>query len=1073
MITPTTKLSAILAFHWPIQLEFWHWGYGVAFLVCVAIVVVLGMRSLAGLGRARKWVAIGARTLVLLLLFLIICGVRWSRMHHDLELLVVRDISGSTKQFKDYAGPTLDDAFKKYLKELAEKKRKAADDRIGEIVFDQVALTDAPLSRDLVTEAAAIHDSALEGQTDAASALELALATFGPDAMHRILLIWDGNQTLGNVDPVVARAKSMNIPIDVMPLKYSVTNEVLMERFVGPSWKRENEPFDVDLFVRSTNVTDVQGKLEFQVNGQLIPLQKDGKTWRMETLHPGLNRIPVRLPGYPAGTIQFKATIDGQEIQGGLAGTNTKADTLLDNNVSEGFTVIKGKGKILYVDNTTDDNGARGPGKLLADALAEEGIELETIDVGQFETKTAVSLQSYDAIIMQNVPHGQGGLDDVHDKMLASYVHDMGGGLVMIGGKDSYGAGGWQNTKTEEILPVNMEIPAQRQMPKGALVLIMHSCEMPNGNYWGEQCALQAIKALSERDEIGVISYGWNGMAGGGGGIGGAQWDFPLNDKGSGEKVEAAIKRMQLGDMPSFDDALNLALNGTGPNAPSLMRSDARQKHIIIISDGDPQGPQAALYKALQDNKISVSTVTVYPHNIDPTSGVAPVMKEIAERLKGRYYGPIDKNPSQLPQIFIKEATVVRRSLIFEKDPLNVKVGEKGNQLLKGMNIIPPVRGMVLTSRKNNPQIEVPLVAGDNNDPILASWQTGLGKVVAFTSDATNRWSNYWAASGMYGKFWAQVVRSVARPPMSTDFDLRVTQNGNVGKVVVEAVNKDSGFINFLNLSGDVVNPNSKASPIRLTQVGPGVYEGTFPIKDAGNYITMLHYTGAGNQRGFLLGGVSNSTSPETRDLQSNDSLLEEIADRTGGRVIPAFDTNTDLFSRENLPVASSPLPVWDVLMPFLLALIIIDVAVRRIAWDWASTKRMAAAAGAYVRSFTTVRKVEHSEQTMGALKQVRGQVAEQRFKPSGDAAAGGASTTPPLTPSRPDPKAKFEAKPGQGVSGDISQVVGGASDKPLPKAPQKIQPKGAQPEINTMGGLMAAKKRAQDKIKDKEQEGQ
>jgi hypothetical protein len=151
--------------------------------------------------------------------------------------------------------------------------------------------------------------------------------------------------------------------------------------------------------------------------------------------------------------------------------------------------------------------------------------------------------------------------------------------------------------------------------------------------------------------------------------------------------------------------------------------------------------------------------------------------------------------------------------------------------------------------------------------------------------------------------------------------------------------------------------------------------------------------------------------------------------------------------------------------MPFLLALIIIDVAVRRIAWDWASTKRMAAAAGAYVRSFTTTRKIEHSEQTMGALKQVRGQVAEQRFKPGSESTSGAA---PPPVPSRPDPKAKFEAK--QGVSGDISQVVGGATDKPLPTAPKKIQPKGTQPETNTMGGLMAAKKRAQDKIKDKEE---
>src|SRR5436190_21818298 len=165
--------------------------------------------------------------------------------------------------------------------------------------------------------------------------------------------------------------------------------------------------------------------------------------------------------------------------------------------------------------------------------------------------------------------------------------------------------------------------------------------------------------------------------------------------------------------MPSFDDALNLALNGTGPKAPSLINSDARQKHIIVISDGDPQAPNAKLYADLAANKVSVSTVTVFPHTLG-TGGVAPVMEEMAVKLKGRFYGPIEKNPSQLPQIFIKEATVVRRSLIFEKDPLPLKLTQSSSDLIKGLGQIPPVRGMVLTSKKNNPQIDVPLVAGEN-----------------------------------------------------------------------------------------------------------------------------------------------------------------------------------------------------------------------------------------------------------------------------------------------------------------------------------------------------------------------
>jgi uncharacterized membrane protein len=1071
-----------LAAQWPIQLEYLRWWQaGVLFGACAIPILWLGVRSLAGLGPVRKWVAIGARLGVLALLVLIIAGVRWTRQHRDLELLVVRDISASAKQFKNFVGTSFEETWKQYLKEMSDRKHKEGDqDRIGEIVFDESPMIDALPSTQLQTEAAAIRDPAMENQTDAAAALELALATFRPDTMRRLLLVWDGNQTLGNIEQVVSRAKSMQIPIDVVPLSYTINNEVLMERFVGPTWKRENEPFTIEVFIRSTNITEVTGKLEVKLDDQPLKLDPaSNANHKVVTLKPGLNRFPVTVPGVSAGVKRFKATFEGQEVQGGIAGgPGGKIDTLSQNNVSEGFTVVQGKGKILYIDNARDDREGLGPGQLLAQAMAAEGINLEVKDVGGFP-KDVVELQGYDAIVLHNVPYGLGGLDAEKDRMLAKYVHDMGGGLVMIGGKDSYGAGGWQGTKTEEILPVNMEIPAQRQMPKGALVLVMHSCEMPRGNYYGEMCAIAAVKALSDRDEIGVISFGFGG---GGRGIGGSQWDFPLAEKGDGLKVEAAIKRMQLGDMPSFDDSLNLAINGTGPNAPALKNSDARQKHIIIISDGDPVAPQPNIYADLQKNKISVSTVTVYPHHIDPQSGVAPTMREIAEKTGGRYYGPIDSNPNQLPQIFIKEATVVRRSLIFEKDPLPVKFGRSSSDLVKGIEKFPNLRGMVLTSRKNSPQIEVPLVANENNDPVLAHWQAGLGKVVAFTSDATERWGAYWAGSGMYQKFWAQVIRSVARPPMSTDFDIRITTEGTKAKVVVEAINKEAGYLNFLNVRGLGVRPNLKTEDVRLVQTGPGLYETEIDAKDAGNYIFMLNYTGAGNQSGRIMGGFAQNVSPEMRDLSSNETLLTQIAERTGGRVISPFDNTVNLFSRAGLPTASSPLPVWDVLIPFLLALIIIDVAIRRIAWDWMATKRTATSAANWVRSFTTTRKVEQreAEQTLGALKQVRESVAEQKFKVPGEhggqqggggaGASGGATSAPPA---RPNPKAKFEAR--EGVQGDISQVVGGATNKPVPSAPKgKVTPKGQQPEAggNTMGGLMAAKKRAQEKIREREQDG-
>ena len=211
----------------------------------------------------------------------------------------------------------------------------------------------------------------------------------------------------------------------------------------------------------------------------------------------------------------------------------------------------------------------------MADDLAREGISLDETrtTVDQFPNGI-VDLQNYDAVILVNVPRGPGGLSEDQQKMLAIYVHDMGGGLVMIGGDQAFGAGGWGGSKLEEVLPVNMDIPAQRQIPKGALVMVMHACEFPDGNYYGQQCCIKAIETLSAMDEVGIVSFSWNGN--------GSVWDFPLAAKGDGSKPIAAAKRMNVGDMPSFEESMTVALNGSQGNKVLTTVVHPSQDHHVV-----------------------------------------------------------------------------------------------------------------------------------------------------------------------------------------------------------------------------------------------------------------------------------------------------------------------------------------------------------------------------------------------------------------------------------------------------------------------------------------------------------
>lgn len=1058
-------MPPILALVWPLNFEYLRgWQAMLLFVALAAPILLLGIRSLAGLGPVRRWVAVGARLLVLLAFVLIIAGARWQRENKKLEVMVLRDISESTNLVRDFPAKSLAASVEEYLRGVSDIKAKPPEDLIGVISFQENSLIDAVPGERLALDTRAIRPPGRG--TDVASAIQLALATLRRDSMHRLLLIWDGNQTTGDLETALAAAAAQRVPIDVMPLKYDVSNEVLVERFIAPTWKRENEPFTIEVILRSTNALPTAGKLTVLRNERpmdLDPAQDGIQAARRVTLNPGRNVERITVPPLQdPGVHTFHATFEGENVtienprQAHGSAVGLPGDTLLQNNAADAFTFVRGKGKILYIDNVPD-----GRGKILRDALKQEGIALdeERTSIDQFP-RSLLDLQNYDAVILANVPRGADGLDTDQEKMLATYVHDMGGGLVMVGGPDSFGAGGWGGSELEKVLPVNMDIPAQRQLPKGALVLIMHSCEMPDGNYWGEQCAIKAVETLSPRDEIGVISYDW--------GRGGSQWDFPLSEKGDGSKVISAIKNMKLGDMPSFDDSMEVALHGKG-GVGGLLKSDARQKHVIIISDGDPQRPNDRLVKEYTDAKVSASTVSVYPHDTSD-QGLPPNMQFIAKLLKGRAYGPINGNFSQLPQIFIKEATVVRRSLIHEEAKgIPLKLPPSSSDMVKGVSEFPSVFGLVLTSRKNNPQIEMPIVAGVHNDPVLAHWQTGLGRAAAFTSDAHNKWLANWIGSAMFPKFWAQVVRTVARPPLSAEFDVQTTQTADgKGKIVVEALSRDSAFLNFLSIAGTVIGPDMKPRSVRLVQTGPGTYQGEFEANDPGNYVSVLNYQGAAGKSGAMLTGMAVNASPELRDLKSNDAALRQAAERTGGRLLDPFNVaSADLFTREGLVRTASPLPIWDILIPILLGLIILDVAIRRIAWDWIATKRFALATAEKVRGFTVVRRVETRE-SLDALKRVREEVAQTQFKV--DEAAVSTSGSEDVV-SRPDPRSKFESK--SRVEGDITQLVGGATDKPVPPPPKKIEPKGAPrgPGEHT-SSLLQAKRRAQQKIKEKEQEG-
>ena len=274
-VTQLQTAQAALAWTSPVHLEYFRWYTALLLFVAIgAPIVLLGMRSLSGLGPVRKWVAIGARLAVLLLFILILGGIRWVRQHKTVEVMALRDVSPSTIHVRNFPGETLQKAIEDYLTTLSKDPGKKPKDTIGLIRFQDQASVDAMPAEVLRYDTRAIPRKG--SGTDASAAIQLALATMGKDAMHRLLLIWDGNQTAGDIEGAIAQASSQGVPIDVMPLKYDVQNEVMIERMVAPAVKRENEPYTIDVIIRSTNAIAVTGKLTVLHQGR--PMDLDPST---------------------------------------------------------------------------------------------------------------------------------------------------------------------------------------------------------------------------------------------------------------------------------------------------------------------------------------------------------------------------------------------------------------------------------------------------------------------------------------------------------------------------------------------------------------------------------------------------------------------------------------------------------------------------------------------------------------------------------------------------------------------------------------------------------------------------
>jgi uncharacterized membrane protein len=886
----------------------------------------MSYRSLAGLGPVRRTMAILFRTAVITLIVLALAELQSVRRTDRLTTMFLLDVSNSMP--KEQQKAALD-----YVTEASRKRRR--DDMAGLVVFGREPRVEVPPAPSELN-ALGVESMLDTENTDLGAAVKLALAAFPEDTARRIVVISDGNENRGNLLEQALVAKSLGVQVDVLPIDYFYDREVLVEKVSIPPDVKKGEKVNINVVIRASEPTRGTLQVIQKADNTSAPAPGNEQPQPVE-LQRGVNVFTLKQLITEPNFYTFSAEFNPEKGSG---------DRRAINNRAEGFTHARGKAQVLMIEGTAGEHAE------LVKALREKEIEVKVLTAPRIDGSGGVGgdplpidlaqLQPYDSVILANVP--KEAFTESQHQLLASNCHDMGAGLVMLGGPDSFGAGGWMNTPVEKALPVDMQIKALKVQGIGAMVLIMHASEIAEGNYWQKVVAKAAISSLSSYDYAGMLH--WEGQE---------AWLFSLRAIGTGRATMLrAVDRMTPGDMPDFDPSLQMAMKGLNGIR------DAMSKHIVVISDGDPTPPSARVISQLAASKITVTAVLTAAHGNDP--GAMSIMRNLAVRTKGRFYNVT--NPRALPRIYQKEARSISRPLIFEQStPWAPKLNYPITEPIMGFNEgdFPAITGLVLTSPKENELVEIPLVsplpAGQVN-PLLAHWTYGLGRSVAFTSDAGRRWTKAWADWKSYAAFWSQVIRWSMRPADRGNLTLNVRREEGRIKVVVDALDKENQFLNFLRIQGNVVNPDLKSAPVELVQTAPGRYEATIENADAsGNYFVNLGYKGADKLQGVISTGVSVPYSDEYRELRSNPTTLETIATLTDGQSVswktlpdgrvdlPHTVAGADHFRRDpGLVNPRSFAALWPTLLWLAACLFLGDVAVRRIALDVDRIKRAAVA---------------------------------------------------------------------------------------------------------------------------------
>lgn len=859
-------------------------------LLLVVLLELLVARRRVGVARRQWHLGVVARVAVAALLLAALADLAVVRPAERVATVFLLDGS-------DSLGPNGREEAVAWVRDaLADQPRGAL---AGVALFGGDARLEATVREDLALDRPAVQIDAT--QTDIATALRLAAAVLPSDARRRVVLVSDGRATTGTVGPEAARLADAGIEVEYHLVGSNAGPDVAVADLEVASRAREGDRLTIEATVRASRAGPVQ-----------LALLRDGEVVdeRVVDLDAGENQVTFTdvAAGSGLARYQLRATAAG--------------DSVPQNDQAFAAVQIDGPATVLVVEGA-DDNAAT-----LTAALASGGVRTERIPPG--ELPPLDRLTTYAGLVLVDVDARDLSTDQV--RTITAATRDVGLGLVTIGGTHSYGVGGYLGSELEELLPVVSEIldPERRQTVAQVLAVdtsgSMGACHCAEGQETmggnsleggvtktdiARAAAARTIESLSELDEVGVLAVDTSD-----------RWVIDLQQLPAADVVTSGLRKIT-----PTENGTDLATS-LETSAAALRESSAALKHIILFTDGftDPANLEglAESAAALREEGITVSVLAT-------GEGAARELGAIAEAGGGRFYPGRDLQ--QIPRIMQEEAVLASRNFITEGEFVPTITGS--GDPTEGLDATPPLFGYVATTDKG--PARTLLRIGPDEDPLLATWQVGLGTATSWTSDASARWSQAWTGWEGYVDFWTAVVKSSFPQGGSGGVIARIVD----GVLEVEVESADA-FPDGSEARVRVTGPDLEAQDVRLERVAPDRFAGRLPVEGSGSFSIGASVTGPD---GVVVQGTavtSQSFSEEYEPGQADEAVLRSVSDATGGRgaieAAQAFDAADLAAGRTRTPLAG-----W-----FLLAAALtwpVAVALSRLAL-WGAVRQRVAYAG-------------------------------------------------------------------------------------------------------------------------------